>query len=59
MLNIALMGLIMLTGNYNFFNILTIALCVCVFDDEIINFLGLYKNISVEIAQGLPSFKLF
>lgn len=28
--------LIILTGNYNFFNLLTVALCVCVLDDQVL-----------------------
>jgi hypothetical protein len=37
-----LMGMIALTGNYNFFNLLTVVLCIPLLDDEL-------------LARGLPS----
>ncbi|MGR9107513.1 MAG: lipase maturation factor family protein [Gammaproteobacteria bacterium] len=48
-----LQGSIILTGNYNFFNLLTIALCLFLFDDAALSGLVGKRN-AEEIAAGAP-----
>jgi hypothetical protein len=43
--------MIMITGNYTFFNMLTITLCVPLLDDDVINFIVRVKWIDLERYQ--------
>ncbi|XP_062403181.1 lipase maturation factor 2a isoform X2 [Sardina pilchardus] len=47
-LQVLLQVLIVLSGNYNFFNLLTVALCLSLLDDEHINFLLRRPSASVD-----------
>ena len=46
--------LIFLTGNYNFFNLLTLTLCITLFDDTFFKRFRFFKNISVPFKNKWP-----
>jgi lipase maturation factor 1 len=54
LLMIALQILIMATGNYNFFNLLTIALCLTLFDDASFRRLGFLLKGHVDGSRNWP-----
>ena len=51
---ILIMLVIMASGNFNFFNILTTALGVCILDDELLARFGILKSVQIDEVKPEP-----